>query len=353
MENETEEKMKETTKKPATKKPETKKTTTTKKATTTAKKPTGAKTTAKKTGAKKATGTTTKKTTTTAKKSTTTKATAAKKTTGTAKKVTEAKTVKSANEEAKEVVKKVEVKEPEAKKEKIEPKKKETKVIKEKKKRIWPSVIGCILIVVLAIYLGLVIRNFFILNTYSAAMEAYTKSNNYFVKRMDDSTESPMVNTTTYYKDGIIKNYVDVDNKQRSMIAYQNPNTDERIIRIESDGHKVAIVSKAEGGLVPSGQIYNIFGAMNRKDNFFLSLMTKTTTEECNGKECYKINMQGMKVWIDKETCLVVRLIDGKYQDAKGIEHEMATNYEYEFGTVTDEQVAKPDLTGCEIQVQE
>lgn len=328
MENETEEKMKkevkETTKKPATKK------TTTKKTTTQSKKTTGTKTT---TAKKPAT-----------KKATTAKATTAKKATSTAKKTNTAKTVKTASEEVKEVAKKVEVKEPE---------KKEEKNIKTKKKHRGLKIFGILLIIIIAIYMALVIRNFFILNTYGVAMKMYGQSNNYFIKRTEDDTKSPMVNTITYYKDGVIKNHIDVTNMQRNMVAYQNPNTDERIIRINSEGNKVAVVSRVQGGLVPSGQIYNIFGAMTERDNLLLSLMTRITTERCNGKDCYKINMQGMEVWIDKETYLVVRLINGQYKDDQGIEHDMATNYEYGFGTVTPEQVSRPDLTGCKIQVQD
>lgn len=226
--------------------------------------------------------------------------------------------------------------------------KKPKRMQEPKKKNIWLGVITSIIIVAVAIYIAMVIHSFFILNTYGAAMQAYAQSNNYLIKREGNGT-----NSTSYYKDGTTVTYLkQSSNVNRQMIAYQNPITKEKIIRIDSDGNKVAIISKTEDVLVPVGEISNAFGVMNEKDNFILSLMTRVNTEECNGKECYKISLQGMTVWIDKQTYLVVRISNGKVISGDGTEQDLITNYEYEFGTVTDEQVAKPDLAGYKLQEQ-
>ena len=45
------------------------------------------------------------------------------------------------------------------------------------------------------------------------------------------------------------------------------------------------------------------------------------------------------KLWIDKENGLVIREINGN----------MIIDYMYKFNTVTDENVAKPDISDCKI----
>lgn len=204
---------------------------------------------------------------------------------------------------------------------------------------------GIILVILLTIFVILSLRKFYILNTYAVAMEEYSKKDNYTLS-IDNNQGTK---NTVYYKDGKTV-YVLKPTETRQMYNYQDGN--ESILKIDSDGNKVAIISKYD--LLPTApRIISAFGEkMTVKQNFLLSLITMITEEDCNGKDCYKISVQGMKVWIDKETYLTVRICNGYSVSSDGTKTPLETNYEYEFGTVTDEQVAKPDLTGYKIQEQ-
>ena len=62
-------------------------------------------------------------------------------------------------------------------------------------------------------------------------------------------------------------------------------------------------------------------------------------TDKYGEKDCYVINMMGYKDYIDKETGLLL---------ASFIDNKPTRMVEYEFGEVTDEDVAKPDLSQYE-----
>ena len=62
-------------------------------------------------------------------------------------------------------------------------------------------------------------------------------------------------------------------------------------------------------------------------------------TGEYDEKDCYTIKAEGLKEYIDKETGLLLAIL----QDNKQIR-----SIEYKFGEVTDEDVAKPDLSQYE-----
>ena len=61
--------------------------------------------------------------------------------------------------------------------------------------------------------------------------------------------------------------------------------------------------------------------------------------EKYDGKDCYVIKIESHKEYIDKETGLLLATFDNNKQ---------TRSVEYEFGKVTDEDVAKPDLSEYE-----
>ncbi len=68
------------------------------------------------------------------------------------------------------------------------------------------------------------------------------------------------------------------------------------------------------------------------------SIITDIQNVELNGNKCYLIKMQNSENFIDADTGLILKFIDNN--------ENIVTDYHYEFGTVTDEDVAKPDTTG-------
>ena len=84
--------------------------------------------------------------------------------------------------------------------------------------------------------------------------------------------------------------------------------------------------------------------SLSTNDNSTRILMAATPTMwigtgEYDEKDCYTIKAEGHKEYIDKETGLLLAI----FQDNKQIR-----SIEYKFGEVTDEDVAKPDLSQYE-----
>lgn len=61
--------------------------------------------------------------------------------------------------------------------------------------------------------------------------------------------------------------------------------------------------------------------------------------EKYDGKDCYVIKIESHKEYIDKETGLLLATFD---------DNKQTRSVEYEFGKVTDEDIAKPDLSEYE-----
>ena len=212
----------------------------------------------------------------------------------------------------------------------------------EEPKHVGLTIIGIITLIFITCFIILTLRKFYVLNTYAVAMEKYGQKNNYKVTIQNNDGG----NNITYYKDGVSVLLLS-PNENRQMYCYNDGK--ESILRIDSDGNKVAIIS--EPTQMNGAKIISAFGeGMTAWQNFLLSFTTMITEEECNGKDCYKVILNGMKVWIDKETYLTVRVSNGYAVSSDGTKTPLVNNYSYEFGTVTDKKVSKPDLTGYKIQ---
>lgn len=230
------------------------------------------------------------------------------------------------------------------KEEQVKSKKSKKTEQKEKKPHVALNMVGMLLLIFITCFIIVTLRKFYILNTYAIAMEEYSKKDNYTI--VLDSYDG--IDNVSFYKEGksvfIIK-----PTENRQMYHYNDGNIS--ILKIDSDGDKVAVISKES--TITGPRIISAFGeGMTVGQNFLLSLTSIITEEECNEKNCYKVSLNGMKVWIDKETYLTVKISNGYSVSADGTKTPTVTNYSYQFGTVTDEQVAKPDLTGYKIQEQ-
>ena len=73
----------------------------------------------------------------------------------------------------------------------------------------------------------------------------------------------------------------------------------------------------------------------------------RITTDNCNNKECYRIEKSAYNSieYIDKETGLLLRAISNPAKNTAG----QILDYKYEFNKVTDEDFIEPDLSEYEI----
>lgn len=220
----------------------------------------------------------------------------------------------------------------------------------EKKGHNVLRVIGLMIFILVAIYVGNVIRNFYILNTYMAATNEYSTKDNYKETRITYEGDEPYV-VMVGYKNGD-KTLVEIEARgKRKTIAYYDKKTQESIVKFSVEDNKVALVKKEEWAPAPSLAEIKPFGGLSAWENFLLALRSTIGSENYRGKECYKINIFGYsELWVEKESGLIIRTSSGFIENSEGIRKPMYYDYDYEFGTVTDKDVAKPDLTGYKIQ---
>ena len=64
------------------------------------------------------------------------------------------------------------------------------------------------------------------------------------------------------------------------------------------------------------------------------AITSRITTDECNNKECYKIETNGLILWIDKDTGLINRQINGF-----GV-----AEIDYAFDVVNNNDIIKPSI---------
>lgn len=178
----------------------------------------------------------------------------------------------------------------------------------------------------------------------------------------------------TYYKDGKVKQVWEIysdEGKENLSTTYATADTDERITI--SDVDKKVILEKGDitkltntkSALKGGGLSFTMDSIAAKLGTAFI-MSTKTDTYDI-GREYYVINNQfetnnRWEEWVDKETGLPLRIINrgGVEEHFPGTDvvKEVRDNiqeYEYSFGTVTDEDVKVPDLNsiGYEIENKE
>ena len=96
----------------------------------------------------------------------------------------------------------------------------------------------------------------------------------------------------------------------------------------------------------------------NPVDFIITSLFSSITSENCNGRDCYRIAIKepdGNSLvpiyYIDKETGLTIRSLGtGARLKNDGERDDFISDYQYEFDIVTDEDFIEPDISEYEIQ---
>ncbi len=140
-----------------------------------------------------------------------------------------------------------------------------------------------------------------------------------------------------YRKGTIWKMNTRQKNGEGNLTFWRDTSTGEAYVFFENPIKKY---KKDEGAIIPDLQP----SSLSTNDNSTRILMAATPimwigTGEYDGKDCYTIKAEGHEEYIDKETGLLLAV----FQDSKQIR-----SVEYEFGEVTDEDIAKPDLSQYE-----
>jgi len=114
------------------------------------------------------------------------------------------------------------------------------------------------------------------------------------------------------------------DGKEETTIQ-ENSNSSEKYVVIQEQKTRNYMFEPAENSFI---------------DNLAYSMYKRIGKIKIDDKKCYWLKYDNRHVFIDIETGLIV----------KSIENEgMILDYKYEFGTVTDQNVVRPNLTGLKV----
>ena len=212
--------------------------------------------------------------------------------------------------------------------------------MENKKMKLWKK----ILLVLLAIFIVFsiyVIRNFIIIYNLEEVSKEYANKTNYIADIY--SIQSNSVNILrAYSKDGVYLSIMETKSNDikdtRKLTVYKSDN--ETLGVIQSGDKKIAILNNTMAAEIQVVTFESI-SDMNLLQKLLFSTLARISTEECNNKETFLVEMpHDWKMWVNKENGTIVREINSGF----------VTKRNYEFDIVKDEDIVKPDISDCEIQ---
>ena len=192
------------------------------------------------------------------------------------------------------------------------------------KKKIILAVLIIVVILVLLFMWRLITLN----NIKKLNEESIKISNIYYVEESGSTIEE------FWKKDDIIKEKINSGLNNSDMTFWKNSNTNEEYTIFESSN---TYLIGAEG-MAYEPQANNIY-LLDYNNTILLALnpMIKINTKEYDNKSCWYLKDRQEEVYIDKETGIVL------YNKNEQLGREI--KLKYSINTVTDEDVAKPDLS--------
>ena len=204
--------------------------------------------------------------------------------------------------------------------------------------KLWKKIL-IIVLILCAILTICIVRKFIIIANLVNEAKEYANKTNYI--SVVESLQNGTVNILkSYNKDGnyltTMRIYGKDIQEERGITRYKKDS--EEIGIIQSGQEKIAIL---DGSVLGEVSVVNIFSTLNSTmSKLQFAVMSKITTDNYDNIECYLIELDNWKMWVEKDTGLIVRDING------GIVAERF----YEFDVVKDEDIIKPDISDCKIQ---
>lgn len=228
--------------------------------------------------------------------------------------------------------------------------------MKDKKVKIW-HILVLIVAVILIIFMGILGRKIFIINKIKNKAESYRYCDNFYMKHLWYQGDYMTIYDTYHKGKNTLARSESINGDDVSIMTTVISNGSMKNY-FERNDEKIAAL-KPDGGLAIS-VIADDFYFEKKTDIIKVAMNAKISSEKVNGKDCYKIiglvapgslnSGYGTNVkYYDKETGLLVRHLAG-YEIYDGINNFSPVNdYYYEFGTVTDEDIVEPDISGYTI----
>lgn len=209
---------------------------------------------------------------------------------------------------------------------------------KKKEETVFTKLVKALLIVVIILiiaYLIFFVRNIVIFNDIVAKMDRFMNIANYSYESITRTNNSDITTTVKYNKKDN-RSSVEFMRNDESLISFWIDTEKQEKVVVYPESNRAEISNNTDGVIMA-------MPVMNELDTgtvrAFLSLGTLIYSELYHGRDCYVIELdQDQKVWIDKETGLVLR-------------REYPSNY-VEYVNIqfdTNQEIARPDLTGYEV----
>lgn len=204
--------------------------------------------------------------------------------------------------------------------------------------KLWKKIL-IIVLILCAILVICIARKFIIITNLVNESKEYANKTNYLA--VVQSIQNGNVNMVkSHNKDGnyltTLKTYGKDIQDERGLIKYKKDNDEIGIVY--SGQEKIAILN---GTVLAEINVVNIFSTF---DDIFLRLklavMSRISTDNYGNIEYYLIELDNWKMWVEKDTGLIIREINGG----------MVAERIYEFDIVKDEDIIKPDISDCKIQ---
>lgn len=221
----------------------------------------------------------------------------------------------------------------------------------DKKKIKFGKIILIVMLILLVIFLIVTARKIIIIKTLQNKVKPYMQSDNYYAMKSDYYGNSIQIYQT--YKKGntslsTVKSLS--ENGTKSLISYINDEINH--IYMEVPGDKIAIL---KGNGIPGSLQIEGLASQNLGQFMIMSVFSNVKSEECNGKQCYKIEVAysltspKMTIYFDKDTGLKVRDFNGTSGENEN-KINIVSDYRYEFNNVKDNDLKEPDISEYTIQ---
>ena len=217
------------------------------------------------------------------------------------------------------------------------------------KRKILITILLIAIISILA-FLAFTIREMITLKNLNIKVAQFVNNNEHYEKIINDSGNTTTI--TEYYCKGdnavlFLNTTLKATGETRKLTNYFKG--DKVNSYIESGEDKIALLNT--NGIPSKVMIRQVDSGNNLWELFLMSLATSIRSEECNGKDCYVLSLgENSKTYIDKETGLTLKAIEGTVVDENGNESVQTMQYHYEFDNVDDNIFVEPDISKYKIQ---
>lgn len=223
--------------------------------------------------------------------------------------------------------------------------------MEKEKIKLW-KIIVAILVILLVIFAINTIRKVIIFNNLQEKISKYEKSENMYSKI--DSEKSI---TERFIKNDIDKLIIKYKDKPMTVIQLKNGNECKNYTFFE-ETKKVTVTDVNNMDALRVTKINNTINTNSFIDKLIKCITSKVSTETIDGKEYYVIdgklsgsqlmlqNVISTKAYIDRETGLTIKIIEITKENNN--KKEYITNYEYNFDSITDDEISEPNTIGYE-----